>query len=453
MDNITEVQSVPHSKEAEEAVIGSVFINPDLYYPLSEIVKASAFYIHRNKWIWEVFGRMYENRMPIDLLTVCEQLDAEGKLSDIGGAAYLTALVNQVPTTLNAESYAKVVEKHFTSRRLITFANEAAKLGYSNKPVEQSVREIKAELEAIENNIVVEDDFQPLKDVFSEVYDEAEQRSKNPREIWGIPTGMNILDKETGGQQGGELSFWVGEPGVGKTWLLLGMALEMSKHRSGGFLSMELKKQSVARRVLSGSSGVPTRAIKTGNISGDDWGKINKAIEDNGNLPLFLMYRSVTSSQLYHIVRQAKRKYDFGFLVVDYAMLFIDDAKDETERTSIVSRNLKQIATTFDISVNCIHSVVKTGMDNGGDPSKSNMRGSGQQIHDADNVYFLTPYKQTSPEDGFLREQQTKKMVTLWCRKGRELENSDFHLHLVRRGASPFFAEYDRKAALMERDL
>ena len=447
----TDYTAVPHSREAEEALIGSVFIDPFLYFGLSEIVSPTDFYIHRNGWIWQAFGRLNEAKKDIDLITVADVLDGMGYLEEVGGAAYLTSLINQVPTSLNAETYANTVKGYSDKRGLLKFANRIAGLAYKDNSFSQAVTEIKQDFDAIENGVVVDDSFQPLKDVFSEVYDEAEERSKSPKEIWGIPTGLDQLDKETGGQQGGELSFWVGEPGVGKTWLLLGMALEMSKTSAGGFLSMELKKQSVARRVLSGASGVATKAIKTGFLEASDWVRINKAVEENAGLPLYLMYESITSSQLYHIVRQAKKKYNFGFLVVDYAMLFVDTARDDTERTAIISRNLKQIATTFDITVNCIHSVVKTGMDNGSDPSKSNMRGSGQQIHDADNVYFLTPYKQTSELDGFLREEQTKKMITVWCKKGRELENSDFHVHMVRKGASPFFAEYSRTAAQQER--
>lgn len=439
---------IPHSREAEEATIGSVLINPDCYFGLQEIITANSFYIHRNKWIWESFTRLYESKTPIDIITISEDLEKQGHLKEIG-SSYLTALINQVPTSINAETYAKTVREHADKRMLIEFANSIAKQAYSNKPFTESITEIKSEVESIENKIIVEDDFQPLKEVFSEVYDEAEQRSKNPKDVWGIPTGLPKLDKETGGQQGGELTFWVGEPGVGKTWLLTGMAVEMSKYVAGGFLSMELRKQNIARRIMSGTSGVPTRNIRTGKDI--DWNKINKAVEDNADLPLFLMYKSVTSNQLYHIVRQAKKKYNFGFMVIDYAMLFIDGAKDETERTAIVSRNLKKIANDFNISVNCIHSVVKTGMDNEADPMKSGMRGSGQQIHDCDNLYYVTKYKQTSELDGFLREEQTKRMTTLWCRKGRELENSDFHLHLVRKGNSPFFGEYDRNAAQAER--
>lgn len=445
-------KTIPHNPAAEEAVLGSLLISQDEFYGLSEILSSSAFFIHRNRWIWEAIKILIETRVPIDILTVSTQLQREGKLDEIGGSAYLTKLISGVPTSINALAYAKAVRETADDRRLLDLANNVAKLAYEDKPLPQKIKEAKAALEAMDNNIIVEDDFQPLKEIFSEVYDEAEKRSKDPKDVWGIPTGLPILDKETGGQQGGELTFWVGEPGVGKTWLLTGIALEMSKYCAGGFLSMELKKQNIARRIMSGASGVPTKAIRTGHISTSDWKGLTAAVEDNEHLPLYLMYRSITSEQLFHIVRQAKLKYNFGFLIIDYAMLFVDPGKDETERTSIVSRNLKKIATDFDVAVNCIHSVVKTSMD-GADPSKAGMRGSGQQIHDADNVYFLTKYKKTSDEDGFLREEQEKKMVTLWCKKGRELENSDFHIHLVRKGTSPFFAEYSREAARLERGI
>ncbi len=434
-----------HSKEAEESVIGSVLINPDLYFGISEMLKPSAFYLDSCRWIWETFSRLYEERITIDALTVVDDLERRKLLKDCGGSAYITGLICQVPYSANAESYAGLINKHAQDRKILDFAQKVANLAVAGKPIDQKVKEIKEELDGIENGVNVEDDFQSLGQMFSEVYDEAQLREQNPVEIWGIPTGLKSLDKETGGQQGGELTFWVGEPGVGKTWLLTGMALEMARHYAGGFLSMELKKQNIARRVLSGTSGVHTKALRSG--IGINWDSINAAVEENAGLPLYLMYRSITSDQLFHIVRQAKKKYNFGFLVIDYAMLFVDKAKDETERTAIVSKNLKNISTTFDISVNCIHSVTKTGMDSIGEDngnSKSYMRGSGQQIHDADNVYFLTKYKQTDQLDGFLREEVTKRMTTLWCRKGRELESSDFHIHLVRKQNSPFFEEYNR---------
>jgi replicative DNA helicase len=445
----SEIGNVPHSIEAEEAVVGSVLINPLCFYELSEFLKKDSFYIHRNGWVWESFEKMKNNHTPIDMLTVTEILDRDGKLDEIGGVAYLTSLVNQVPTSMNSHAYAKIVQEHAIRRDLLKTANRTATIAYDlNKDPLEAIHDLAIEIEGKQNNIVVEDDFQPLKSVMSDVYDEMELRTKDPKPIWGIPTGFSKVDYETGGQQYGELNYWVGESGIGKTWLLLGMGLKMSEFCPGGFLSMELKRQNIGRRILSGTSGVSNRAIRSGMIDEKDWALITNAIDENVGRPLYLMYKSVSSQQLFHIVRQAKRKYNIGFLIVDYAMLFNDEARDDTERTGIVSRNLKTISTDFDISVHCIHSVTKSGMDQDtGDPAKSYMRGSGQQIHDADNIYFLTKYHQTDPRDGFLREDATKNMATLWCKKGRDMENSDFHVHLVRKGKSPFFAEYSRISA------
>ncbi|HEY6018817.1 MAG TPA: DnaB-like helicase N-terminal domain-containing protein, partial [Candidatus Paceibacterota bacterium] len=97
--------SIPHSREAEEAVVGAVLINPEAYYDVAQFLSPDDFYIHRHKWIWEAFTSLHEQRIPIDLLTLSEELDRKNQLAEIGGPAYLTSLVNQVPTSLNAESY------------------------------------------------------------------------------------------------------------------------------------------------------------------------------------------------------------------------------------------------------------------------------------------------------------------------------------------------------------
>ena len=111
--------SVPHNREAEEAVVGAVLINPEVYYDITQFLQPDDFHIHRHRWIWEAYTSLHEQRIPIDLLTLSEELDRRGQLEEIGGRAYLTALVNQVPTSLNAVSYAHIVESHAIRRRMI----------------------------------------------------------------------------------------------------------------------------------------------------------------------------------------------------------------------------------------------------------------------------------------------------------------------------------------------
>lgn len=121
---------LPHSREAEEAVIGAVLINPEVYYDLAQFLQPDDFYIHRLRFIWEAYVRLQERRVPLDSLTVSEELEDMGRLEEIGGQAYLTALLNQVPTTLHAEAYGKIVEATSTRRKLLTAANNIATLAY-----------------------------------------------------------------------------------------------------------------------------------------------------------------------------------------------------------------------------------------------------------------------------------------------------------------------------------
>jgi replicative DNA helicase len=127
---ITEIQSQPYSREAEEAVLGSILINPESYYDVAEILHEDDFYIIRNQWIWSSFVRLNEKRAPIDLLTVSEDLQEHSQLADIGGQAYLISLVNQTPTSLHAQAYSRIVEQNAVRRRMLTAANEMAKLAY-----------------------------------------------------------------------------------------------------------------------------------------------------------------------------------------------------------------------------------------------------------------------------------------------------------------------------------
>ena len=129
-EGTTTIQSQPNSREAEEAVLGSVLINPDSYFEISQVINPEDFYIIRNQWIWRSFMRLHDRKMPIDILTVSEDLQEQGQLGEVGGQAYLLALVNQTPTSLHAQAYAQIVEQTAIRRRMLASANEMAKLAY-----------------------------------------------------------------------------------------------------------------------------------------------------------------------------------------------------------------------------------------------------------------------------------------------------------------------------------
>ena len=124
------IQSQPYSREAEEAVVGSVLINPDSYLDISEIIEPNDFYIIRNQWIWNAFARLHDRRISIDMVTVSNDLEEQGQFAEIGGMPYLLSLVNQTPSSLHGEDYAQIVEQTAIRRRMLASANEMAKLAY-----------------------------------------------------------------------------------------------------------------------------------------------------------------------------------------------------------------------------------------------------------------------------------------------------------------------------------
>jgi replicative DNA helicase len=207
---------VPHSREAEEAVVGAVFINPEVYYDVAQFLNADDFYIHRHKWIWEAFTSLHEQRIPVDLLTVSNELDKRNQLGEIGGPAYLTALVNQVPSSLNAESYGHIVEGHSIRRKMIDAANKIASIAYNEKT---SVDDVMNEAEKAVFNVSerrLKHDLQPISNVLSDYYDRIDDLAKRPDDIVGVPTGFIDLDKMLTGLQPSDLLIIAGRPGQGK---------------------------------------------------------------------------------------------------------------------------------------------------------------------------------------------------------------------------------------------
>ncbi|HEX2698053.1 MAG TPA: DnaB-like helicase N-terminal domain-containing protein, partial [Anaerolineales bacterium] len=216
--------AVPHSREAEEAVVGAVLINPEVYYDVAQFLQADDFYIHRHKWIWEAFTSLHEQRIPIDSLTLTEELDRKGQLAEIGGPAYLTSLVNQTPTSLNAESYGRIVESHAIRRRMIQAANNIASMAYNESSTVDFVMDEaeKAVFNVSERRL--KHDLQPISAVLSDYYDRIDDLAKRDEDIFGVPTGFVDLDKLLSGLQPSDLLIIAGRPGQGKTGFLLSIA-------------------------------------------------------------------------------------------------------------------------------------------------------------------------------------------------------------------------------------
>ncbi len=348
--------AVPHSREAEEAVVGAVFINPEVYYDVAQFLSADDFYIHKHKWIWESFTSLHEQRIPIDLLTVSNELDKRGQLGELGGPAYLTALVNQVPSSLNAESYGHIVEGHSIRRKMIDAANKIASIAYNEKT---NVDDVMDEAEKAVFNVSerrLKHDLQPISNVLSEYYDRIDTLAKRPDEIVGVPTGFIDLDKMLTGLQPSDLLIIAGRPGQGKTGFLLSIAknagLTHKKHVA--IFSLEMSNEQVVQRLIAQETGIDSQRLRTGKLQESEWPLFTHSIEVFGDTHIYLDDTpAITPLQLRTKCRRLHLEFGLDLIIIDYLQLMGGDTRTDNrvQEVSYISRNLKVLARELNVPV------------------------------------------------------------------------------------------------------
>ena len=265
-------QIVPHNRESEEAVLGSVLINPEAYFDLAEFLDADDFYIHRHRWIWEAFKRLVEKRSPIDFLTVTNELEHQDQLAEVGGAAYLTTLMNNVPSALHAESYGHIIEETAVRRRMLDAANRIAKLAYDEETGLEAVMDDaeKAVFGVSEKRMTR--DLAPINEVLSDFYDHISDLAARPDDIHGVPTGFIDLDRLLTGLQPSDLIIVAGRPGMGKTGFALSLAKNAAQtHKKHvAIFSLEMGNDQLVQRLLAQQTGIDSQRLRTGKLQDDE---------------------------------------------------------------------------------------------------------------------------------------------------------------------------------------
>jgi len=374
-------QVVPHSREAEEAVIGSVLINPEAYYDVAQFLQSDDFYIHRHRWIWETFIRLHERRVPIDALTVSEELDQIGQLAEVGGAAYLTALINNVPTSLHAEAYGRIVEQTAIRRHMLSAANKIAKLAYQEEAgIETVMDEAEQAVFSVSERRMTRD-LQSIQQVLSDYYDRIDELSTRDDEIYGVPTGFIDLDRLLGGMQPSDLLIIAGRPGSGKTAFMISAgknaALIHKKHVA--MFSLEMSNEQLIQRLISQETGIDSQRLRTGKLEEEEWPKFTQAIEVLGDTIMFLDDTpSLTPLQLRTLV--------------DYLQLMSSGIRSENrvQEVSYISRNLKMLARELHVPVLAaaqLSRAIEQRTDK--EPQLSDLRESGSLEQDSDIVMFI----------------------------------------------------------------
>jgi replicative DNA helicase len=409
-------QILPHSREAEEAVIGSVLINPEAYYDVAEFLTVDDFYTHRLRWVWEAFTRLHEQREPIDLLTVTEDLENQGHLAEVGGAAFLTGLINNVPTSLHAEAYGRIIQKSAVRRRLLNAANAIAKTAYQEDlSVEAAIDEAeKAVFGVSEQRLAT--DLQPIKEVLSDYYDRVDQLSRRDDEIFGVPTGFIDLDRLLGGLQPSDLLIIAGRPGQGKSSFLMSAAKNAAQiyKKHIAIFSMEMSNEQLVQRLLSQETGINSQRLRTGKLEEHEWDLFAQAIETLGNTHFFLDDTpAITPTQMRAKCRRLHMEFGLDMIIVDYLQLMQGDTRTDNrvQEVSYISRNLKVLARELNVPV-LAAAQLSRAVEQRADkrPVLSDLRESGSLEQDADIVMFI--YRPEFYEEDSLRKNVAEIMVS-----------------------------------------
>lgn len=416
LDQASAPQIMPHSREAEEAVIGSVLINPESYYDVAEFLTPDDFYIHRLRWIWEAFTRLHEQRNPIDLLTVTEDLDNQGQLAEIGGAAYLTALVNNVPTSLHAEAYGHIIEQAAVRRRMLQAANNIAKTAYrEDLGIEAAIDEAEKAVFGVSERRLASD-LQPIKQVLSDYYDRLDQLARRDEEIFGVPTGFIDLDRLLGGLQPSDLLIIAGRPGQGKTSFLMSAAKNAAQtyKKNVAIFSMEMSNEQLVQRLIAQETGINSQRMRTGKLEEHEWTLIAEAMEALGETRVFLDDTpAITPTQMRAKCRRLHMEFGLDLVVVDYLQLMQGDQRTDNrvQEVSYISRNLKVLARELNVPV-LAAAQLSRAIEQRADkrPVLSDLRESGSLEQDADIVMFI--YRPELYEEDSLRKNIAEIMVS-----------------------------------------
>ena len=408
-------QPVPFQREAEEAVIGSVLVNTEVYFDLAHFLSPDDFFLHRNRWIWEAFVGLHEQRLPIDVLTVSEELERQGRLDEIGGPAYLTALIHSVPTSLHAVAYGQVVEETAIRRRLIEAAQQVARLAYqADTPIEDAVNEAEKAVFGVSERRLTHQ-LQPIKQVLSEYYDRIDYLARHQDETIGVPTGFIDLDRVLGGMQPSDLLIIAGRPGQGKSGFCLSVAKNASQiHKKRvAFFSLEMSNEQSVQRLVAQETAIDSQRLRMGEIRDEEWPLFTQAVSTLSDTHLYLDDTpAITPLQLRTKCRRLHMEVGLDLVIVDYLQLMTGDTRTENrvQEVSYISRNLKVLARELKVPV-LSAAQLSRAVEQRSDkrPVLSDLRESGSLEQDADVVLFI--YRPDQYETDTLKQNVAEIIV------------------------------------------
>jgi replicative DNA helicase len=388
------LQVAPHSREAEEALLGSILINPNLLAEITLFLNPGDFFLVQHQWIWEAMLRVHQRGAKIDVLTLAEELRAQQRLSEVGGPSYLTYLLGGTLSSTFAETYGQIVARMALRRRLMVAADEIVKLA-RQEDVEINEVIAKAEnalLSVTEKNTRRE--LVPISQAISEYVERLEYLHTHPEERIGIPTGFRQMDDLLGGFHRGDLLILAARPGMGKTSLMLNIALRAAKSKARvAVFSLEMDNDQLIQRLVSTETNINSQKLRLLDLQGHEWQRFNEGAQKLSALPIHLDDTPALSvAQLRTKCRRLLREQGLDLVIVDYLQLMSGGTfqDNRVQEISAISRGLKELARELHVPI-LAGSQLSRAVEQRGDkrPILSDLRESGSIEQDADIVMFI----------------------------------------------------------------
>ncbi len=399
----------PHNLEAEASVLGSLMLDKDAVIKIADLLKLGDFYKDDHNLIYETMLALYEEREPIDVLSLSNKLEEKGKLERVGGSSYLASLVNTVPSAVNVVHYAKVVQKKALLRRLITAASDIIELGYDeSEDAQKLLDEAEQKIFAVSQKYIKQD-FIPIKSILELAFNRIDELHKSDNAFRGVETHYPDLDNLLAGLQKSDLIILAARPSVGKTTFALDLARQVGVYSKVpvGIFSLEMGADQLVDRMIAAQAGVDLWRLRTGKLSsegpGNDFEKISDAMGVLSEAPIFIDDSgSLNIMEMRTMARRLQAEHDLGLIIVDYLQLMegrSSKGDNRVQEISEISRGLKQLARELNIPVIAL-SQLSRAVESRPDqiPKLSDLRESGSIEQDADVVMFLYREDRVKPD-------------------------------------------------------
>ena len=386
----------PHSEDAERSVLGSILIDNDVFFKVSEFIGPDDFYSRANKEIFTAMTELYRQDIAIDMLTVTDALSKRKSLEACGGRSYIAELSAEVITTANAVQYAKIIQEKSVYRQLVkagsTIVENSLNEAFDGEKVldeaEQAIFDIAKKRQR--------KDYTKIQDILGKNVELIEEAQKNGGRLPGLSTGFTDLDRITGGLQKSDFIVLAARPSMGKTAFALNIAehAALRDHKKVAFFSVEMSEESLGYRMLSTQSRVELGKLRRGDLTPADWEGINNAVARFGEADLVVDETpGITVMEIRNKCRRMNAERPIDLIIIDYLQILSSGTRTDSRvnEVSLMTRQLKQLAREMECPVVVLSQLSRGSVQREGDkrPMLSDLRDSGSIEQDADVVIFL----------------------------------------------------------------